>query len=754
MATQLAVEAPVQSEPARQRDFGSSARLIGGFLGRAWLWFVAGCLIVTFVPMIFGWRPYVVESGSMQPRIKVGDVIMASPQHDSAKLLGHVAVFVDPAGKHPGTIKSHRVIKINTDGTLVTKGDANATPDSAPVPMSNVRGMGRLLVRWVGLPLIWLQNGQFVWLGLLLASLIAAAYLVVRDHDEEPAAANGEDNDGDGDDGDDNDGDEPDDYAGFVADKRLGGTDAAYQPVSSGTVPTAPSPEVTSPSATPSSKAPSSAASQFSAEAVKTRIAFNATLLTARRHLNDADHGRHARPSRTARIARWTATRTAIVGVGAGALLLPTTQAAFSATTADTGNVWHAATFFGQSYTAAVQSLSPYLYWKLDDSAGTATSQNSTAADSSGNARTGQYSPSPYGSASWTLQQAGALTDGRTPNYSVSAAGGDSATATCVYTAPGVAAQNPAAVTYSEVIWFKTAPGYSNGGKLIGFESAQTGVSNSGSGGQYDRHIYMDGNGRLWFGVWTGATTTVSSAASYNDGSWHMAVATMGTDGMALYVDGALTGWDPNNASQNYTALNGGWWRVGCGNLSGWGGMWTGANNPGTTQTNYGFSGQLDEATVYTTELTSANVADLWAAASGSTAPAPTGLVNGNFETGSLSPWVCDNGGVVQNGTRHAGTYALQAAGNRKNEQCQQDVTLLPNHTYTLSAYVQGSRLTIGVSGGSAASTSVTTAATWTKLTVSFTTNSTGAVTVYVNNSNATTNAQRLTFYADDFVIS
>ena len=27
--------------------------------------------------MLFGWRPYVVESGSMQPRIKVGDVITA-----------------------------------------------------------------------------------------------------------------------------------------------------------------------------------------------------------------------------------------------------------------------------------------------------------------------------------------------------------------------------------------------------------------------------------------------------------------------------------------------------------------------------------------------------------------------------------------------------------------------------------------------------------------------------------------------------
>src|SRR6185437_16172934 len=106
-----------------------SARLLGGFIGRAWLWFLAGCLIVTLLPLLFGWRPYVVESGSMQPRIKVGDVILSSPEHDEQKLLGHVTIFEDPDAAHPGTVKSHRVIKINPNGTMVTKGDANVTPD-------------------------------------------------------------------------------------------------------------------------------------------------------------------------------------------------------------------------------------------------------------------------------------------------------------------------------------------------------------------------------------------------------------------------------------------------------------------------------------------------------------------------------------------------------------------------------------------------------------------------------------------------
>ena len=59
--------------------------------------------------MLFGWRPYVIQSGSMMPRIKVGDIVIASPNHDPKLLLGHVTVFQDP--DFPDRrIKTHRVI--------------------------------------------------------------------------------------------------------------------------------------------------------------------------------------------------------------------------------------------------------------------------------------------------------------------------------------------------------------------------------------------------------------------------------------------------------------------------------------------------------------------------------------------------------------------------------------------------------------------------------------------------------------------
>jgi signal peptidase I len=542
MTAALTLEPEAGEEPARKREFGSSARLWGGFLGRAWLWFITGCMVITFMPMLFGWRPYVVESGSMQPRIKVGDVILESPERDPKKLLGHVTVFKDPDPSRGGTVKSHRVVKINDDGTLETKGDANPTPDPTPLPISDVKGIGRLLVRWIGLPLIWVQTGQWLKLGLLILTVWIAAVLVVRDRDHEPI---------DGDDDGDGDNDELDD-------------------------------DVDERDVTPDAD---------SASVWRWR--------SARVRLPRLGRSRHRRPSVAAQFRHNTAVRLAAIATAAVALLVPTAQAAFDATTFDNTNQWSAVALTSTSYTTDAKALGPYLYWKLDET----TSKNGTlaAADSSGNNRTGTYNPKTNGTAgAWTMNQTGALVDGGQTNLAVEDATGNANT--CIYTTNNTAI-NPAPTVYSEIIWFRTTS--TTGGKLIGFESARTGVSDSSNGGQYDRHIYMDAAGHLWFGVWTGATTTVESPNTYNDGVWHMAVATMGaSDGMKLYVDGNVVGTNANTVSQSYAATNGGFWRVGCGNLSGWG-SWT-------TQTNYPFIGWLDEAAVYTTELTATDIADLY----------------------------------------------------------------------------------------------------------------------------------------------
>ena len=104
--------------------------------------------------------------------------------------------------------------------------------------------------------------------------------------------------------------------------------------------------------------------------------------------------------------------------------------------------------------------------------------------------------------------------------------------------------------TYSEEAWFKTAT--TAGGKLIGFGNAASGLSSS-----YDRHVYMQHNGTLTFGVWTGAENTVTSTDAYNDGHWHHVVGDPGAGGMTLYLDGELVGTHPQTQPRPTPASGG-----------------------------------------------------------------------------------------------------------------------------------------------------------------------------------------------------
>ena len=511
----------------------SRLRLLGGVVGRTWLWFVAGCLVITLVPILFGWRPFVIESGSMEPRINVGDVILASPESDQQALLGRVVVFTDP--ERPGAVKSHRIVAINANGTMTSKGDANPTVDSALVTMSDVRGLGRLLVGFVGLPLIWSQTHQWGWLLLFLLSLVAAAQLTSRDR---------EDDDTTDDPGADADADI------VPLPRRLGGGSgtsvAATTPLDPG--------------------------------------------LTSQADPAPRQHTAPL-PSRPPRAPRWIR-RTSYVAVMTAALTIPVAGASFAATTKSTANTWSTGNW---DYSAGILGLGPWLYWKLDDTTGT------VAADSSGNNRPGVYSPD-AAATSFTRGIAGALpTD--TPNLAVTLNG----TTACINTSNVAAVAAPAQL--SEIVWFKSTS--TVGGKILGFEQPRTGVAQAGSGGTYDRHIYMDGTGKVWFGVYNAGDSLISSPTALNDGQWHMAVGTLGTGGMSLYVDGTLAGTNPNTVGEATT----GWWRAGCGNLAGWGDGWTGANSPTTSSTpakNYPFAGSIDEVSIWTSVLTAAQIRQLY----------------------------------------------------------------------------------------------------------------------------------------------
>lgn len=141
-------------------------------------------------------------------------------------------------------------------------------------------------------------------------------------------------------------------------------------------------------------------------------------------------------------------------------------------------------------------------------------------------------------------------------------------------------------------------------------------------------------------------------------------------------------------------------------------------------------------------------------AAPTSAAPGAVGvadvLTNPGFESGGLSPWSCaGHPGSIVSSPVHAGSKALQGrVSSSDTAQCNQTVAVRPKTTYSLSGWVRGSYVYLGVNGG--VSTWTTSPFGYSPLTVSFTTGaSQTSATIYVHGWYA-----QGSYYADDITLN
>ncbi|HEV2637567.1 MAG TPA: carbohydrate binding domain-containing protein [Actinocrinis sp.] len=127
--------------------------------------------------------------------------------------------------------------------------------------------------------------------------------------------------------------------------------------------------------------------------------------------------------------------------------------------------------------------------------------------------------------------------------------------------------------------------------------------------------------------------------------------------------------------------------------------------------------------------------------------------MNGGFESGALSPWTCTGTAAVVGTPVHPGSHALEGTpSSTADAQCSETVTVLPSHTYTLTGWVDGIYVYLGVSGTGTTDTSSWTPGTtgYQSLGDSFTTGaSTSSVTVYVHGWYG-----QPAYYADDIAVN
>lgn len=166
---------PEQPDPGSARDRSKRSdegRFYLGLVALVALLVFGTLAIVAVLPMIVpGYTSASITSGSMQPKLRPGDVVIASDSEHPIDV-GTIIVFEDP-DRHD--LVTHRIVEKNEDGTYTTKGDANGVNDAHAVPQQNVRGVGTWVVPFVGLPRVWLANGE--WLPIAI-TIVASGFVL------------------------------------------------------------------------------------------------------------------------------------------------------------------------------------------------------------------------------------------------------------------------------------------------------------------------------------------------------------------------------------------------------------------------------------------------------------------------------------------------------------------------------------------------------------------------------------------------
>ncbi len=90
------------------------------------------------LPAVTGIRPHIVLSGSMEPEIPTGSLAFINTRSTEPKE-GKIMMYAVGEGDSE-ILVTHRVIRINDDGSCIMQGDANDTPDLSDIRAEQFRG--------------------------------------------------------------------------------------------------------------------------------------------------------------------------------------------------------------------------------------------------------------------------------------------------------------------------------------------------------------------------------------------------------------------------------------------------------------------------------------------------------------------------------------------------------------------------------------------------------------------------------------
>ncbi|MCX6759561.1 MAG: signal peptidase I [Candidatus Nealsonbacteria bacterium] len=140
----------------------------------AFIVLVAILLIVSAFPIPGNYKVLVVQSGSMEPKIKTGSIVVVKPEKDFK--IGDVITFGPYSKtKAPTTHRIYDMKVVGGEPIYITKGDANNAPDTREIKKADIVGKVLFSVPFLGYAVDFAKKP----IGFALLIIVPAALIIV-----------------------------------------------------------------------------------------------------------------------------------------------------------------------------------------------------------------------------------------------------------------------------------------------------------------------------------------------------------------------------------------------------------------------------------------------------------------------------------------------------------------------------------------------------------------------------------------------
>ena len=132
-------------------------------------------IIVSFIPIPGNYKLLIVQSGSMEPAIKTGSVVVVKPQKDYKP---QDVITFKGAGKD--TTVTHRIVDVEVisgQAQYITQGDANNAEDTSKVSENKVMGKVLTSIPFAGYILAFAKEP----LGFILLVIVPCAIIIFEE---------------------------------------------------------------------------------------------------------------------------------------------------------------------------------------------------------------------------------------------------------------------------------------------------------------------------------------------------------------------------------------------------------------------------------------------------------------------------------------------------------------------------------------------------------------------------------------------